>query len=47
MKLSFSTRGWAHLSWEEWIEAGVNMRFEGIDSAFQLLIGILIQYSHL
>ena len=31
MKLSFSTRGWAHLSWEEWIEAGVNMRFEGIE----------------
>ena len=31
MKLSFSTRGWAHLSWEEWLDAGVNMRFEGVE----------------
>ena len=31
MKLSFSTRGWAHLSWEEWLNAGVNMRFEGVE----------------
>ena len=31
MKLSFSTRGWAHLNWEEWIDAGVNMRFEGVE----------------
>ena len=31
MKLSFSTRGWAHLSWEEWMDAGVNMRFEGVE----------------
>ena len=31
MKLSFSTRGWAHLSWEEWMEAGTSMHFEGIE----------------
>ena len=31
MKLSFSTRGWAHLNWEEWIDAGVNMHFEGVE----------------
>ena len=31
MKLSFSTRGWAHLSWEEWLEAGTSMHFEGIE----------------
>ncbi len=31
MKLSFSTRGWAHLNWEEWLNAGENMRFEGIE----------------
>ncbi|MBR6536194.1 MAG: AMP-binding protein [Lachnospiraceae bacterium] len=31
MKLSFSTRGWSHLSWEEWLAAGVDMRFEGIE----------------
>ncbi|MBR5565997.1 MAG: AMP-binding protein [Roseburia sp.] len=31
MKLSFSTRGWAHLSWEEWLDAGVNMHFEGVE----------------
>ena len=31
MKLSFSTRGWAHLTWEEWIEAGVDMRFDGVE----------------
>lgn len=31
MKLSFSTRGWAHLNWEEWLNAGENMHFEGIE----------------
>ena len=31
MKLSFSTRGWAHLNWEEWMDAGVNMHFEGVE----------------
>ena len=31
MKLSFSTRGWSHLSWEEWLNAGVTMRFEGVE----------------
>ena len=31
MKLSFSTRGWSHLSWEEWLNAGVDMRFEGVE----------------
>ena len=27
MKLSFSTRGWAHLNWETWLEAGESMRY--------------------
>ena len=31
MKLSFSTRGWSHLSWEECLDIGVNMGFEGIE----------------
>ena len=31
MRLSFSTRGWAHLSWEEWLDMGVSMHFEGIE----------------
>ena len=31
MKLSFSTRGWAHLNWEEWLNSAVEMDFEGID----------------
>lgn len=31
MKLSFSTRGWAHLNWEEWLEAGTSMHFAGIE----------------
>ena len=31
MKLSFSTRGWSHLSWEEYLDIGVNMDFEGIE----------------
>ena len=31
MKLSFSTRGWSHLTWEEWLDAGVTMRFEGVE----------------
>ena len=31
MKLSFSTRGWAHLSWDEWMEAAISTKFEGIE----------------
>ena len=31
MKLSFSTRGWSHLSWEECLDIGVNMDFEGVE----------------
>ena len=31
MKLSFSTRGWSHLSWEECLDIGVSMDFEGIE----------------
>ena len=31
MRLSFSTRGWSHLSWEECLDIGVNMDFEGIE----------------
>ena len=31
MKLSFSTRGWTHLSWDEWMEAAVSTKFEGIE----------------
>ena len=31
MRLSFSTRGWSHLSWEECLDVGVNMDFEGIE----------------
>ena len=31
MRLSFSTRGWSHLSWEEYLDIGVNMDFEGVE----------------
>lgn len=31
MRLSFSTRGWAHLSWEEWLDIGESIRFEGVE----------------
>ena len=31
MKLSFSTRGWAHLNWEEWLNIAETMHFEGIE----------------
>ena len=31
MKLSFSTRGWDHLSWEEYIETAIEMGFAGIE----------------
>ena len=31
MKLSFSTRGWAHLTWDEWLNAGVELGFEGVE----------------
>ena len=31
MKLSFSTRGWAHLNWEDWLNSAVEMDFEGIE----------------
>ncbi|MBQ7785356.1 MAG: AMP-binding protein [Clostridia bacterium] len=31
MRLSFSTRGWSHLSWDECLDVGVNMNFEGVE----------------
>ncbi len=31
MKLSFSTRGWPELSWQEMIETALDMRFAGIE----------------
>jgi len=31
MRLSFSTRGWAHLSWEEWLDHAIEMDFEGLE----------------
>ncbi len=31
MKLSFSTRGWGSLNWEELLDTGVNMKFEGVE----------------
>ena len=31
MRLSFSTRGWAHMSWDEWVDAAVSTKFEGIE----------------
>ena len=31
MKLSFSTRGWPDLSWEEMIETALDMGFSGIE----------------
>ena len=31
MRLSFSTRGWAHLDWDEWLNSAVEMDFEGIE----------------
>ena len=31
MRLSFSTRGWAHLAWDETVDAAVTMNFEGIE----------------
>ncbi len=31
MRLSFSTRGWAHLSWDEWLESAEEMRFTGLE----------------
>ena len=31
MKLSFSTRGWGDLSWDEMIEAALDMKFTGIE----------------
>ena len=31
MNLSFSTRGWADLSWEEWIDTALDMKFGGIE----------------
>ena len=30
MRLSFSTRGWAHLDWNEWLEAAASTGFEGV-----------------
>jgi len=31
MKLSFSTRGWGDLSWEELVESALDMKFSGIE----------------
>ena len=31
MKLSFSTRGWGDLSWEELIDSALDMKFTGIE----------------
>ena len=31
MNLSFSTRGWGDLSWEELIDAALDMKFTGIE----------------
>ena len=31
MKLSFSTRGWGNLSWEELLESALDMKFSGIE----------------
>ncbi|MDI9470208.1 MAG: AMP-binding protein [Bacillota bacterium] len=31
MKLSFSTRGWDHLGWDEWVDAALQMRFQGLE----------------
>ena len=31
MNLSFSTRGWSDLSWEDWIDTALEMRFGGIE----------------
>lgn len=31
MKLSFSTRGWDHLSWDEWVDTALQMRFDGLE----------------
>ena len=31
MRLSFSTRGWAHLGWETYLDAAEKMNFEGIE----------------
>ena len=43
MKLSFSTRGWADLTWEELVESALDMKFAGIEvynpQKFPQLIG--------
>ena len=31
MKLSFSTRGWPGLSWEEMLETALDMGFSGVE----------------
>ena len=31
MKLSFSTRGWGDLRWEEWLDAALDMKFTGVE----------------
>ena len=31
MKLSFSTRGWGHLSWDTWLDTALEMKFTGIE----------------
>ena len=43
MKLSFSTRGWADMTWEELVESALDMKFAGIEvynpQKFPQLIG--------
>lgn len=31
MKLSFSTRGWDHMSWDEYVETALEINFAGIE----------------
>ena len=31
MKLSFSTRGWGDLSWDELLDSALDMKFTGIE----------------
>ena len=34
MKLSFSTRGWGDMSWEQMVESALDMKFSGIEVYF-------------
>ncbi|MBR4870345.1 MAG: hypothetical protein IKU12_06155, partial [Oscillospiraceae bacterium] len=31
MKLSFSTRGWENMSFEQWMDTAIDMKFDGIE----------------